>query len=166
MRPGAVPERHHSVIRDLARRHVHLANEGAVGSEHDIGAASPVRHGDRTVPPDVDVVGAAELPGALASPSHGPDECAVAIQNCDDRDIGVQDEQVAVAVEPNARRLPELGPIGRVRVTHSEHLDELRGQGTIGVQGVIGHVGAGTRSDGQREGPEGYSSNHGVSLSV
>ena len=80
----------------------------------------------------------------------------------------VQDKQVAAAVEPQARRCPELSPIGRVHVTHPEQLDELRGQGTIGVQGVIRHVGAGTRRNGQRqgpgEGPHGNSSAHGVLL--
>lgn len=164
MRPGTAPERHHSVVRDLARRHVHLTVEGAIGSEHDVSAVSAVRHGHRTVPPDVDVVGAAELSGALASPAQGSDESAITVQNGHDRDIGVQDEQVAAAIEPHARRCPELSPIGRVHVTHPEHLDELHSQGPIGVQGVIRYVGAGTRRNCQREGLQGCSSAHGVIL--
>lgn len=106
--------------------------------------------------------GTAELPGVLASPSQGPDESATPVHNGDDRGIGVQGEQVAAAVEPQARRCPELSPIGRVHVTHPEQLDELRGQGTISVQGVIRHVGAGTCGNGQREGPHSNSSAHGV----
>ena len=160
MRPGTASERHHAIVRNLARRHVHLTIEGAIGREQHVGAASAVRHGHRAVPPDVDVVGAAELSGALASPSQGADESAIAVQNGDDGDIGVQDEQVAVAVESQTRGRPELSPRGRIHVTDLKDLDDLRGQGTVGVDAVILCAGAGTHRNGQREDPHSYSSAH------